>query len=235
MPGSATLRTCLTLLLLTLISACGSKAPVGAEVIPVQRLPDFSGAWEIDYKRTEDPQQKLQYLYDIARSQVEQQQKMNGDQRRPPSNALMDLQGVIRLGTLADAMTRATVLNIDQSDEHIRIKRSDDFALTCDFLAPSNELQLGQESCHLDAEGRLVFVVRLPEGLTIVNRYSLYEGDGRMETRRLLGSMTLMSDRFARAFTIDRVYMQFPPGEGTFKCEFTLGRKKTCWMGHETD
>ena len=58
---------------------------------------------------------------------------------------------MIQLGSLADASSQSTVLTIDQTEEYIAIKRSGDYALTCDFLAPVNTSAIGQDSCGLDS------------------------------------------------------------------------------------
>lgn len=221
-------------LMLLLLAACTSDKPAVLKTAePDTRLADLSGAWEIDYKHTEDPQAKLRYLYDVVRSQINQQQRRPDQDPRETSQAIRDLQGVIQLGTLADDFARATVLNIDQSDGFITINRSEHYALTCDFLVPVADLKVGQESCGFDSAGRLVFIAQLPEGLTVINRYSLSPGDLSDEEKRLYVSQTLISDKFARPFTLNRVYMLFPPGSGMYKCEYTIAKKTTCWLGKD--
>jgi len=76
-----------------------------------------------------------------------------------------------------------------------------------------------------------VFEARLPEGLTVINRYSLSTGDQSDDDKRLYASLILRSNKFARPFILNRVYMQFPPGEGMYKCQYTLEKKETCWLG----
>ena len=219
-----------------LLTNCAGTAPTAnppRELKPAS-LADFSGSWEIDYANTEDPMERLRYLYEIARSQYDQAQRMRDDRRgaRPvDTSALRDLEGVMKLGTLADAVTQSTILTIDQSDDHISIKRSGDYALTCDFLAPINALAIGQESCGLDGDGQLVFAARLPEGLTVINRYSLAKGSQTFENKRLMVSTTLRSDKLSQPFNLNRVYMLFPPGEGQYECAYTIGKKKTCRLG----
>jgi hypothetical protein len=205
---------------------------------PATKLADLMGSWEIDYKHTEDPRSELQYLYDITRSQLEQRQLQAQDGRDPRqgSRALRDLQGIIRLSTLAsDEITHSTVLTISQSDGLVTIKRSNDYSLTCDFLAPVSELKIGQESCGFDDRGRLVFEAMLPEGLMVINRFSLSRDNGSEDDKRLYASLILSSDKLAKPFVLNRVYMSFPPGKSMYKCELTLEKKKTCWLGREPD
>jgi hypothetical protein len=216
------------------ITGCSSQPKPLPKMATPKQLMDFSGAWEIDYNLTENPQDKLRYLYEIAQSQYDQQQKARSDRdgmRPPPSRALNDLQGVIKLGTLVDAVTRSTILNIDQGEDHIAIKRSGDYALTCDFLAPQLNLQIGVETCGMDAQGRLVFATRLPEGLTVVNRISLTDYDGTDDHKRLYVSTIMRSDMLGQSYSLNRVYRLFAPGEGLYECEFTLAKKKSCRLG----
>ena len=155
--------------------------------------------------------------------------KTDRDGARPASgNSLRDLSAVIKLGTLADASTQSTVLTIDQSLDYISVKRSGDYALTCDFLAPANNLAIGQESCGLDSNGQLVFATQLPEGLTVINRYSLARGSQTFESKRLMVSTTLVSAKMGQSFSLNRVYRLFPPGKGLYACEYTLEKKKVC-------
>ncbi|MEJ6593295.1 MAG: hypothetical protein QNL99_15050 [SAR86 cluster bacterium] len=219
-----------SLLCIAVLTSCASKTRE-VPALKIAPLADFSGSWEIDYEHTENPQDRLSYLYEIAQSQFEQQQKMKTDRdgARPASgNSLRDLSAVIKLGTLADASTQSTVLTIDQSLDYISVKRSGDYALTCDFLAPANDLAIGQESCGLDSNGQLVFATQLPEGLTVINRYSLARGSQTFESKRLMVSTTLVSAKMGQSFSLNRVYRLFPPGKGLYACEYTLEKKKVC-------
>ena len=219
-----------SLLCIAVLTSCASKTRE-VPALKIAPLADFSGSWEIDYEHTENPQDRLSYLYEIAQSQFEQQQKMKTDRdgARPASgNSLRDLSAVIKLGTLADASTQSTVLTIDQSLDYISVKRSGDYALTCDFLAPANNLAIGQESCGLDSNGQLVFATQLPEGLTVINRYSLARGSQTFESKRLMVSTTLVSAKMGQSFSLNRVYRLFPPGKGLYACEYTLEKKKVC-------
>lgn len=219
-----------SLLCIAVLTSCASKTRE-VPALKIAPLADFSGSWEIDYEHTENPQDRLSYLYEIAQSQFEQQQKMKTDRdgARPASgNSLRDLSAVIKLGTLADASTQSTILTIDQSLDYISVKRSGDYALTCDFLAPANDLAIGQESCGLDSNGQLVFATQLPEGLTVINRYSLARGSQTFESKRLMVSTTLVSAKMGQSFSLNRVYRLFPPGKGLYACEYTLEKKKVC-------
>ena len=223
------------LLLIPLLLMCTGCATV-SEVKPSQVVADdFSGSWEIDYKLTENPQEQLRWLYEVARSQLEQQQLVTRNQIRNgriPANvanskAISDLQGVIRLGTLAEMISRSTVLTIQQSQDYIVIEREGDFALTCEFAGiQGSGTVLGKEFCGVDPSGQLVFVVALPDGLIVENRLLL-----SANRKRLNVSTTVKSSRLPQTFTLKRVYMRFEPGNGSYDCEYTLAKKNTCWLG----
>lgn len=193
---------------------------------------DFSGHWEIDHEMTESPRDKIRWLYEVARSQIEQQRRRQTQGRSiGPNlqniNAINDLQAVVGLGTLAESISRANVLVIEQSGGAIVVKREGDFALSCDFTQKQVRLNnLGNEYCHFDRNGQVVFLVALPEGLTVVNRLVL-STDGQ----RLNVATTLKSSDFDQEFTLNRVYMRFEAGKDMYDCKFTLKDKKTCWLG----
>jgi len=204
---------------------------------PVQIRPDdFSGSWELDYKLTEDPRTQLRWLYEVARSQLEQQQLATRSQVRsgqiPVSaannKAISDLQGVIKLGTLAEMITRSTVLTIEQSEDFIVVQRDGDFALTCEFAGglEGSGNALGQEYCGVDRSGQLLFIVSLPNGLIVENRLVL-----SADRKRLNVATTVKTSRLPQTFTLKRVYMPFEPGNGGYDCEYTLAKKNTCWLG----
>jgi len=195
---------------------------------------NFSGSWELDYELSEHPNDKLRFLYEVTRSQLQQQQAVQRDMvmrgrmpSAPVSSAVINsLQGVINLGRLAEIISRSTVLNIEQSLDNIVVKRDGDFALTCDFFVDRPSVStLGPETCGWQGN-QLVFEVSLPEGLTVNHRLVL-SGNGK----RLNVATTVSSSTSNQLFTLNRVYMPFEPGKGMYECEYTLAKKKTCRLG----
>ena len=60
-------------IMLLLVAGCATdKTELTIEKSP---LADFSGSWELDHNLTESPRDKLRWLYDVTRSQLEQQQR----------------------------------------------------------------------------------------------------------------------------------------------------------------
>ncbi len=195
---------------------------------------NFSGSWELDYELSEHPNDKLRFLYEVTRSQLQQQQAVQRDMvvrgrmpSTPVSSAVINsLQGVINLGRLAETVSRSTVLNIEQTLDSIVVQREGDFALTCDFFVDRRSAStLGQETCGWQGN-QLVFEVSLPEGLNVQHRLVL-SGNGK----RLSVATTVSSTTISQLFTLNRVYMPFEPGKGMYECEYTLAKKKTCRLG----
>lgn len=213
-----------------LLTACAG-APVPQA--PTQgKAVNLSGAWEVDFKRTENAQEKLLFLYEIARSQIRQEQRRRENSQESLVNrqviqqAIDDLNGLIKLGTLADSMNRSTVLRVEQGSDYIIVKRDDDFSLSCELNAETPTLAFGQEWCGFDKNGQLIFISRLPAGLDIVHRFLLSDSGESLSV-----STTVRTPALADAYTINRVYIPFEEGGSMYNCEFTLEKKKTCWLG----
>jgi hypothetical protein len=197
-------------------------------------LADFSGSWELDYELSENPSDKLRFLYEVTRSQIQQQMAVQRDQVRsgrmpstPVSAATINsLQGVVNLGRLTEMISRPTVLTIEQSPENIIVQREAEFALTCDFVnGEQSKSMLGREACGWQ-DNQLIFEVSLPEGLLVQHRLVL-SGNGK----RLNVATTVGSTAINQLFTLNRVYMPFELGKGMYECEYSLAKKKTCRLG----
>jgi hypothetical protein len=220
------------LLGITIVMSACSNAPTSVIPTVQGRAVNLAGAWEVDFKRTENAQEKLLFLYEVARSQISQGQRQRDNaqenliNRQQVQQAIDDLNGLIKLGTLADSMNQSTVLRIEQGSEHIVIKREDDFALTCELDADAPSLAYGQEWCGFDKNGQLIFISRLPEGLDIVHRFMLSNNGERLSV-----ATTVKTPALSDAYTINRVYMPFEEGNSLYNCEFTLEKKKTCSLG----
>jgi len=213
------------------LSGCASQKQTDLQSVG---LADFSGSWELDYELSENPNDKLRFLYEVTRSQIQQRLAVQRDQVRsgripstPVSEATINaLQGVVNLGRLAEIISRPTVLTIEQSLENIVVQREGEFALTCDFLENEQfQSLLGRESCGWQ-DNQLIFEVSLPEGLLVQHRLVL-SGNGK----RLNVATTVGSTAINQLFTLNRVYMPFELGKGMYECEYSLAKKKTCRLG----
>jgi hypothetical protein len=215
---------------LTLFGCAVKDQPLTTEIH--SRAPvDFSGSWELDYELSENPNDKLRYLYEITRSQIEQQMASRRDQARNgaqqpamvSASAINALQGVIGLGRLTEKIAKSTVLTIKQSPEDIVVERGDDFALTCEFMAEfQSQSTLGKEYCGWQ-NNQLIFQVALPEGLTVTHRVVMSENGKRLNV-----ATTVSSREIGQTFSLNRVYMPFEPGQSMYDCEYTLAKKRVC-------
>jgi hypothetical protein len=207
---------------------CASVPP---EPAPVERRGDvdFTGLWEIDYGRSDDPNRALRTaLLRLTRPASANSRVDTGGAVNSYSSAA--LQSVVSLARLAEEITRATVLDIDQSPYELYIDRGEDtFALTCALFEDRvyyDEGALATELCGWDGD-RFVFRATLPDGLTINHRLTMApDGD------QLHVASTLSAPGAAAPFTLNRFYRRFErlSTEGD-NCRDTLTRGRVCEGG----
>lgn len=220
-----TIKTIFPILpLLFMASVCQAQnKSYSSQSVPT--VPDFAGSWEVDYERSESTEEKLRYLYDITRSHYQRQISRQDQNFHAVQAARAELQGLIDLGRLAEIITRPQVLTIEQSTEDILVERQGNFALTCDFDdGEITDNALGKEVCTWDKD-QLIFHLELPGGLSVNHRLAISRNGQRLNL-----ATTVISDSISQRFSINRVYMPFEPGEGMYECEFTLAKKKTCYL-----
>ena len=219
------------LLVLVSLGGCASQPEIPKRLPNSGKAVNLAGNWEVDFKLTENSQEKLLYLYEIATSQIRQEQKRRDNRdslagRQMVQQSIDDLGDLIKLGTLADTMNQSNVLRIEQGEDYVLIKREDDFALNCELSLSIPDLSSGQEWCGFDNRGKLIFVSRLPQGLDIVHEFVL-----SADTERLSATTTVKTPALANSYSITRIYMPFEQGSSSYNCQFTLEKKKTCWLG----
>ena len=117
------------------------------------------------------------------------------------------------------------MLEIEQDEHKIRVKREEDFALSCEFYPGQYhtvETPLGREICGWDRH-QLIFRIMLPEGLGIQHVLSLGP-DGQW----LNIATTVTSDRVTSPFTVNRVYARYQPQDTGYSCKMTISRGRVC-------
>lgn len=206
------------------ILACGSQPPA---VPSAPRVTDLSGHWELDYSRSDNVDHRLQSLYREWRR--EQERRARGDQYRSTYGAIDSraFRALVDVARLADMITDSQVLEIEQSDADIEIRRENSFALTCVFRDGRPEVvvdELGAEVCGWDAH-QLVFHIQLPEGLDIQHRVTLSNDAERLHIA------TRVDSRSSVPFTLNRFYFRFDPLPEDYRCEYTLSRGNVCQSG----
>ena len=233
---------------LALLAACSAPQPgamdnavekVVAEGNPV----DFSGSWELDYRRSDNLRDRVRKIYrDLLRQAERRARALRRDSGRDmgltigrdtgSSRMAMEaarmasdtIAAITPLARLADYITTSQVLEIEQSETDITVEREDTFALNCHFQADAPLLitaELGSELCGWDKH-QLVFIVALPDNTRIKHRLTLAP-DGQQ-----LHIATTVSRSRDRTFTLNRVYYRFDPLPPDYQCEYTLSRGNVC-------
>ena len=214
--------------LLAVLMLTWSTALWATTLFPIKPL--FDGHWEIDFSRRESPGDKLRYLYEVTlsghRRRLAQSDPRFGDS---PMMAMADLQGLINLGRLAEQITRTSVLEVVSSEASLEIHRDDNFTLRCESLQPESGMtNLGFARCEWREE-QLIVKQLLPGGIGIEHRLTLSPAG-----RELNVATSILGQGVSQAFTINRVYVPFEPGEDRFQCEYVVGKGKVCSLGAES-
>ena len=212
----------------TLLPACAGKEQRALEGQNSERV-DFSGSWEMDYSQSDNIQARLNTLVRELRRQAERRSQA-GMQQGPAavsigSSGPNSAPSIIGLAQMAELITRSTLLEVQQDEYKIKVKREENFALGCEFHPGrfhTVQTPLGTESCGWNAH-QLVFRILLPEGLSIQHVMTLGP-----EGEKLNIATTVVSDQVSYPFTLNRVYNRFVPGSSGFTCKMTLTRGRVC-------
>ena len=191
---------------------------------------DFSGSWELDYQLSDHPSEKIRYLYAQARSKAKRAAQRAQNSGRYVDPKVFNVQSVIGLGRLAEQIAQATVLTIAQENDHIVIKRNNDYALVCDFDAMGwKKTVIGAEGCKWN-EDQLLFQADLPNGLRVFYRFSISDDRSKINV-----ATTVAVVGTSYPFTLNRVYMPFEPGKGMYDCEYTIANQTSCTLGGNSE
>lgn len=224
------------LLPLLLFSLCLFAAGCGSQ--PEQRRPvvnktdaavDFTGFWELDYSQSDNIQVNLNALVRGLRQPRSQPggvyQQAGGTMVIGGPGTTNSGASIIGLAQMAELITQSQLLEVEQNEYKIKVKRELDFALTCEFYPGQYhtvETPLGKEICGWDRH-QLIFKTMLPEGLTIQHVMSLGP-DGQW----LNIATTVISDRVTSPFTVNRVYARYQPQDNGYSCKMTISRGRVC-------
>jgi hypothetical protein len=226
-----------TLLLLCLlclcVAACSSPSQQRRPVInQTDRAVNFSGFWELDYSQSDNIQENLNVLVRGLRQQSQQRAQAAGVYQQAGPAMIIGGPGdtnsgasIIGLAQMADLVTQSQLLEVTQDEHKIRVKREEDYALTCEFYPGQYhtvETPLGREICGWE-QHQLIFKTLLPEGLTIQQVMSLAP-DGQ----RLNIATTVISDRVTSPFTVNRVYVHYVPQDDGYSCKMTISKGRVC-------
>jgi len=215
-----------------LLPGCGDAPPRSTAVTqPSVPRVNLTGSWEMDYSQSDIAQQELDRMVRGLQKEAERRAQASGYQG--PVGAGMVIGGagvnsgssIMGLARFADMITQPALLEIEQDENRIRIKREDDADLACEFhpgVLRTVDTPFGREVCGWQGH-QLVFRLLLPDGLRI--QHVLTAGaDGQ----KLNVATTVATDQVTQPFTLNRVYNRFEPGESGFRCEMTLTKGRVC-------
>lgn len=215
--------------LLSLTAACSSNKtrPLASQPDNIERV-NYAGFWELNLGKSDNIQARLDTLVRELVERAERQAQGKADRGGGMvigGAGTNSAPSIIGLAKMADLVTRSQLLEVEQDNNSILIKREDNFALTCEFFRGSSEPRktpYGTEVCGWDSH-QLLFRMYLPDGLSIQHRISLGASGDRLNI-----ATTIYSDQVSYPFTLNRVYSRYDPDKGGIRCEMTLTRGKVC-------
>jgi hypothetical protein len=226
----------LTLLLLgALLCACASSPAPRRAMLQGENVQavDFSGSWEMDYGQSDNTQQKLDSM--VRELSREAQRRAQSNMQQGPVGGGMVIGGLGASGEaimgqvrMADLITQSPLLEIAQDPNKIRVKREQDFDLTCEFYPGALhqvETPFGTEICGWNGH-QLVFKLVLPDGLAIQHVMTMGAAGQKLNI-----ATTVVTSQVPFPFVLNRVYNRFVPGESGYKCEVTLTKGTVCTTG----
>lgn len=142
----------------------------------------------------------------------------------PSGSPGRSFHSVLATARLADHITRAQTLEVDQQGRLVKVHREENFSLVCDYTMAIPELDqesLGVESCYWDGTD-LMYQIELPDGLDIYHRFTL------APTGDQLRIATTVNATGVAPFTLNRFYYRYEPLPEDFSCRFTLAKGRVC-------
>jgi hypothetical protein len=183
----------------------------------------MNGHWELDYGSSDNLQ--AQFRSSLRGLRQQQARAAQAERSGMAVGGSGSDQALYDLAQMAELVTQAQLLEIEQDRTAIQVEREGTFTLSCDYGAGSIRAQdygVGRERCFWDGQ-QLVFEIRLPDGLDIVHRMSV-SSDGQA----LAVVTSLYSSRVSGPFSLRRIYRRFEPGRSPYRCTETLSRGRVC-------
>ncbi|MEX0618640.1 MAG: hypothetical protein WDZ76_05050 [Pseudohongiellaceae bacterium] len=215
------------MILLPLLGQAATAAD-NIEILDLDRTlrPDFSGAWEKDFNRSDRWDQELT-------RQIEQMQRLLQSQSRGGGAAVgsaINLGGqggggnIVDLARLAEFISRQTTMQIRQTDSQVIIEREGEAALVCGTQLDAMETftsPFGSEICGWDRR-QLLFRITLPEGTGILHRFSV------SDDKQWLNVATQISRGSSTPFNLIQIFYRYDAPPESYSCRQTLSRGNVC-------
>lgn len=184
---------------------------------------DLSGHWELDYALSDSLEHKV-HMHFLER-QYSSARQYHGQSLPPVVSPRSGLAAYARLGYFTEEITRIPEMEVRQDEAGIRVIREGDYSLDCRYgggdAAPRRQ-PMGLELCGWSGHA-MVFVASMPDGLSVVHRFTL-----GADRQRMTVATTVRTAGISGAFTLNRVYNRFQPLPSEYECETTLERGRSC-------
>lgn len=204
-------------------SAQSAEDP-GVQGRSARLLPNFEGAWEKDFGRSDKWDVELQRTIEQMNREIERSQGRGDGGSIGMSSSRRSAGNLISHARLAELITRQTTMRIVQTSAEVRIERPGDAALICSTIsgdADSFNSPHGKEYCGWDRQ-QLVFQISLADGVFIEHRFSV---DPSGES---LSMLTSVSSRNSLPFNLISFYNAYEAPEDGIHCVQTLSRGRVC-------
>ena len=196
---------------------------------PMPWRPDFSGAWEKDFGRSDRWEDELNRQ--LAQMRRDAERGIQTDYGTGVAISGSGRRGrganIVELAQLAGYIHRQTTMRIYQTSAEIRVQREGDADLVCSIAAQVERTyssQFGDEVCAWDGQ-QLVFRIALPEGVDILHRLSV------SDDREWLNMATVMSGNGGAPFTLLQFFRRYESPSENFNCIQTISRGNSCRLG----
>lgn len=196
---------------------------------------DFSGSWEKDFGRSDNWEDELSRTLRVRQETAARQQSSPGSSRigsTPPISIgnvnLPRSRGrganVVDLARLAEYISRQNTLQIEQTRDEIRIKRSGEADLVCGVeyeLRQTFASEHGVEVCGWDGQ-QLIFQIMLPDDLTVTHRFTV------ASNQQVLNLLTSVFSKGGESFNLRLAFNKYQAPRDEFNCVQTLSRGQVC-------
>lgn len=216
----------ITRLLASIFLIFTSTTMAADDVVSISKVPDFSGSWEKDYRRSDNWEEQLRSKINDLRRQAEQRARRGGESR--PSLGQVNIgnpsrTNVIDLARFTELISRHTTMQIKQDQNQITIEREGEADLICStsdkVIRSQNEF--GAELCVWQKD-RLIFKIQLNEGTVIYQRFLL------SPNRQALNLLSRVSHPGSSSFELVQFFDRYEAPAERFKCSQTLSKGKVC-------
>lgn len=206
------------------VMGCQSDGPKPARYAPAKPV-DMTGNWEVDYARSDNIQRSFNTIIRQLQQEAERRARAAERGQTYSGGPMASGRDLLALAEMAEIITAPELLEVIQTDNTVRVKRENSFALICvtDRPPPTvTETPFGIEQCGWDGH-QLFFDISLPDGLSIRHRIT---------RSALADSLVLQTAVYSpvvrEPFIVNRVYSRFDPTKAGYRCTQTLSKGTVC-------